>query len=214
MGVDGCVAGSTRQVLVLAVRDVQMGLGVTELLGKTKVNNVDLVAATANAHNEVVGLDIAMDEVARVNVLDARDLWGSGTSQYRERGKRVETHKLIGEQKDSLERELAVAEVEEVLEGGAEEIHNHRVVVALGAEPPDEWHADTTRKCLVHFGLIFKLRVLGFDRLELDGDLFAGDDVDTEVDVTYEESRMSYPSKRQTQASPRLLKTAGWASSR
>jgi hypothetical protein len=40
--VDGCVARCARQVLVLPVRDVDVGLGVAVLLGQTKVNHVDL----------------------------------------------------------------------------------------------------------------------------------------------------------------------------
>ena len=74
MRVDRGVTSSARQVLVLPVRDVQVRLGVAELLSETEVDDIDLVATLANAHQEVVGLDIAMDEVARVHVLDAGDL--------------------------------------------------------------------------------------------------------------------------------------------
>jgi hypothetical protein len=72
--VDRGVTGGTGQVLVLAVRDVEVGLRVAVLLRETKVDDVDLVPTLADAHEEVVGLDIAVDEVARVNVLDAGDL--------------------------------------------------------------------------------------------------------------------------------------------
>jgi hypothetical protein len=51
-----------------------VGLGIAVFLSETKVDNVDLIAPFANAHQEVVGLDIAMDEVTGVDVLDARDL--------------------------------------------------------------------------------------------------------------------------------------------
>ena len=74
LGVDGRVAGGTREVLVLSVRDVEMGLGVAVLLRETEIDDVDLVAPLTNAHEEVVGLDITMDEVARVDVLDTGDL--------------------------------------------------------------------------------------------------------------------------------------------
>lgn len=74
VGVDGGVTGGTSQVLVLAVGNMEMGLWVTEFLRKTKVDNVDLVATFSNAHQEVVGLDVTMDEVAGVDVLDTRDL--------------------------------------------------------------------------------------------------------------------------------------------
>jgi hypothetical protein len=160
VSVDAGIAGGTSQVLVLTVRDVEVRLGVTVLLGETKVDDVDLVAALANAHEEVVRLDVAVDERLGVDVLDAGD-------------------ELVGEQQDRLQRELAVAEVEEVLERGAEQVQDHGVVVALGAEPADEGDADTAGERLVDAGLIFELGVLGLDALELDGDLLARDDVGT-----------------------------------
>ena len=74
MSVDGGITSSTSQVLVLPVGDVQMGLGVTEFLCETKIDNVNLVTAFADAHQEIVGFDIAVNEITRVDVLDARDL--------------------------------------------------------------------------------------------------------------------------------------------
>ena len=74
MGVDRCVASSTRQVLVLSVRNVEVRLGVTELLGKTKVDHIDLVTILSNAHQEVIWLDVMMYEVARVDILNLRNL--------------------------------------------------------------------------------------------------------------------------------------------
>jgi hypothetical protein len=158
VGVDAGITGGTSQVLVLTVRDVEVSLRVTVLLRKTKVNDVDLVTALANAHEEVVGLDVTVDEGLGVNVLDAGN-------------------KLIGEKQHCLQGELAVAEVEEVFEGRAEEVEDHGVVIALSSEPADEGDADTASEGLVDTGFIFELRVLGLDALELDGDLFTGDDV-------------------------------------
>jgi len=44
---------------------------------------------------------------------------------------------LVGEHEDRLEPKLAPAEIEEVLERGAEQVQDHDVVVALGAVPAD-----------------------------------------------------------------------------
>jgi hypothetical protein len=144
---------------------VEVSLWVTILLGQTEVDDIDLVAALANAHEEVVGLDITVDERLGVDVLDAGD-------------------ELIGQQQDGLQGELAVAEVEEILQAGAEQVENHGIVVTLGAEPADEGNTDTTSQGLVDTSLIFELGVLGLDALELDGNLLAGDDVGAEVDIT------------------------------
>jgi hypothetical protein len=62
MSVDGSITGSTGQVLILTVWDVEMSLGVTVLLGKTEINDIDLVTTLSYAHEEVVWLDITVDE--------------------------------------------------------------------------------------------------------------------------------------------------------
>jgi hypothetical protein len=165
VGVDGGITGCAGQVLVLPVRDVEVGLRVTVLLGQTEIDNVDLVTTLADAHEEVVGLDITVDEGLGVDVLDAGD-------------------ELVGQKQDGLQRELAVAEVEQVLQAGAEQVENHGIIVALSTEPADEGDADASGERLVDTGLILELGVLGLDALELDGNLLTGDDVGSEVDIT------------------------------
>ena len=76
MGVDGGVPSCAGEILVLAVGDVEMGLGVAVFFGEPKVDDIDLVTPLADAHEEVVWLDVAVNEVARVDVLYARDLLG------------------------------------------------------------------------------------------------------------------------------------------
>jgi hypothetical protein len=68
--VDGCVASRARQVLVLTVWDVEVSLGVTVLLGKTEINDIDLVTTLADAHEEIVRLDVTVDKGLGVNVFD------------------------------------------------------------------------------------------------------------------------------------------------
>jgi len=125
MRVDTGVTSSTCQVLVLTVRNVEVSLWVTVFLCKTKVNNIDLVSTLADAHQEVVGLDVTVNERLGVDVLDAGD-------------------ELIGEQEDSLESELAVAEVEEIFQTGTKKVKDHSIVVTFCPEPADERDADTS----------------------------------------------------------------------
>jgi hypothetical protein len=66
----------------------------------------------------------------------------------------------------------------------SQQVQNHGIVIALSPVPPHKRDTDATGEALVHLGLILKLRVLGLDGLELDGNFFARDDIDTEVDVT------------------------------
>lgn len=158
MRVDTGVTGRTSQVLVLSVRDVEVRLRVTVLLGKTEIDDINLVATLANSHEEVVRLNITVNKGLGVDVFNAGD-------------------KLIGQQQDSLQRELSVAEVEQILQAGSEKVKNHGIVVTLGSKPSYERDAYTTSKGLVDASLVFELWVLGFDTLKFDSNLFSRDDV-------------------------------------
>lgn len=74
MCINRCVTCSACQILVLPVRNMQMGLRVAELFRQAKIDDVDLVTALANAHEEVIRLDVSVDEIAGVDVFDARYL--------------------------------------------------------------------------------------------------------------------------------------------
>lgn len=98
---------------------VRTFLSVSEsVLGQAKINDVDDVALGTGSHEEILGLDIAMEQVLGVDVLES-------------------TKELVGDEEDSLERKGPVAVVEQVLKGGAEEVHDEDVEVILIAEPPD-----------------------------------------------------------------------------
>ena len=64
VSVDGGIAGSSSETLVLSVRDVNMGLGVTELLGETEIDDIDLIATPSNVHDEVFRFDIAVNVIS------------------------------------------------------------------------------------------------------------------------------------------------------
>jgi hypothetical protein len=77
--VDGGVPGRARQVLVLPVWNVLVGAVVAEFLSQAEVDGVHQVALLAQPHEEVVGLDVAVDEVFAVDVLDATHLPSGGS---------------------------------------------------------------------------------------------------------------------------------------
>jgi hypothetical protein len=78
VGVDGCITSSASEILVLPVGNVEMCFGVTELLGETEIDNIDLIASFANAHEKVVGLYVPVNEISRVYVFDTRNLRKNG----------------------------------------------------------------------------------------------------------------------------------------
>ncbi len=158
MGVDARITSGASEILVLSVRDVEMSLGVAVLLGQAEINYVDLVATLSNPHEKVIGFDVTMNEGLGMNVLDAGD-------------------ELVRKEENRLQREFSVAEVEQVLQTGTEQIENHSIIVAFRSRPTHEGDADTAGERLVHTSFILELWVLCFDTLELDSNLLARDDV-------------------------------------
>jgi hypothetical protein len=104
VGVDGGVAGSSGEVLALAVGDV-LAVALDVALGEPEVEDEDLVGGLVESDAEVVGLDVAVDEVPVVDVLDARD-------------------HLVDQHQHRLQRELPQGLVEQRFQGGAHEIHH------------------------------------------------------------------------------------------
>ena len=127
MGIDTRVTSGSRQVLVLTVWDMKVSLGVTVLLGQAKINHIDLVSPLANAHQEVVRLDVPVDERLGMNVLNPRD-------------------ELIRQQEDGLQGEFAIAKVEEILQARSKQIEHHRIVVTFGSKPTHKRNADAPRE--------------------------------------------------------------------
>ena len=95
---------------------------VAVLLGKTKVYQEQLVAVPPDPHQEVVGLDVAVDEVLVVDILDPPD-------------------HLVGQHEDRLHGKPPGAEVEEVFKAGAKEVHDEHIVVPLLPVPTYVWYA-------------------------------------------------------------------------
>jgi hypothetical protein len=66
-----CITCRSRQILILSVRDMKVGLGIAILLGKTKVDGIDLITTFSNTHQEVVRLDVTMNEIFRMDIFNA-----------------------------------------------------------------------------------------------------------------------------------------------
>jgi hypothetical protein len=74
MGVDARIPRSSREVLVLSIRDVLVRCRIPVLLCQSKVNYVHLVCSSPQPHQEVIWLDVTMEEALRVNILNPIDL--------------------------------------------------------------------------------------------------------------------------------------------
>ena len=112
MGGDGGISSGTGQVLAIFIGDVLTG-AILVALGKTEVDNIDLVTSRlSSANQEVVRLHITMDNSLGVDLLEM-------------------VHELDGDEEDSLDIELALAGLEQVFEGWSQHVHDHDVHVAV-----------------------------------------------------------------------------------
>ena len=147
--VRAAVASRAGEVLALFVGDVLVRLRVAVLLCEAEVDDVDVVALLARAHEEVVRLDVAVQEAFRVDELHAAD-------------------HLVGQHERRLQREFSPAEAEQVFERGPEEVDDHDVVVALHAVPADRRKPDSGAvvvEDLIQAGLVDELRMARLQRL-------------------------------------------------
>ena len=96
---------------------------------------------------------------------------------------RGRTYHLHAYHEDGVGRELAAAQVKEVLEAGAEQVDHHDVVFVFGAEPVHVGDAFLAAQVLVEARLVAQLRVLcaygflggsGAGAYEFYGDVFFG----------------------------------------
>lgn len=88
--------------------------------------------------------------------------------------KKKKTHELICEEQNGLERKMFVADLEEILQGGSEEIDDHDIIVALFAGVHDPGNAWATHERLVNLGFLAKGGCEGTWNgwLEFDSDFF------------------------------------------
>ena len=110
MGVDRGVPGGPCQVLALSVGYV-LSIPLDVSFSQSEVDHEDLVAGFVETNAEVVWLDISVDEVSVVDILNSRN-------------------HLINDHEHGLEGELAEGVLEEILKGGAQQVHHEHVVVA------------------------------------------------------------------------------------
>ena len=99
MGVHARIPGRAREVLVLPVGDVLLGLQSPVLLRQTEVDDVNLVRLLPELDEEVFRLDLSASEVLRMHVLHPVD-------------------HLVREHEDGLQATLPTTETDEVLQGG------------------------------------------------------------------------------------------------
>lgn len=113
VGRDGGVPGRASEVLSVLVRNV-LSLRGFEALGEAKVDDVDAVLGSVGAANqEIVRLDVSVDDSLVVHFLNS-------------------LQHLDSNHQHSLQVELPLAGLEQVLDGRPEQVHDHHMEVLVG----------------------------------------------------------------------------------
>ena len=104
---------------------------------------------SANSHKEVVGFDVSVDEVLVMNEFNA-------------------TYHLVGQHQHRFHGEPSGAEIEQILQGGTQQIHDQDIVVPFWTVPANMWNANTTWKIetIYLFNLFCSLWGINFHFLE------------------------------------------------
>ena len=75
MCINTSISCGPSEVFVFPVWYVLMRPSISVLLGQTKVDNIDEVSFLAKAHQEIIWLHIAMNEIFAVDVFYSTYLW-------------------------------------------------------------------------------------------------------------------------------------------
>lgn len=87
-------------------------------LSETEIDHVYYILLFAMTNQEVIGLHVSVNKMIVVEELEA-------------------LYHLIGQHHGRLNGEFSFAVVEQILQAGAQKVHNHRIVVAFNSEPVD-----------------------------------------------------------------------------
>ena len=74
MTINGCEGSSSSKSTTAAVWNVHACVWVPKLLRESKIDDVHQVCMLVGAHDDVAGLKVTVDEVARMDVLEATEL--------------------------------------------------------------------------------------------------------------------------------------------
>ena len=122
-----CVPCCSGQIFAIFVWNM-FAFAVLVALSQTEINDIDVISGRFSASNqEIIGLDIPMNNSLLVDLLDALD-------------------ELDGNHEDGLQVEVALAGLEEVFEGGSEQVHHHDMELLVGhravrADVVEAWYA-------------------------------------------------------------------------
>jgi hypothetical protein len=148
VGVKRGIAGGAGELFTFFVRNVPACVRIFVPFGKAEVDHVNNVLLLANADQEVVRLDVAVQKSLLVDIFDALE-------------------HLNRNHQHSLQAELSVTELKQVFERRPKEIHHEHVIFLVRTVVVHTRNSASTLKQPIQFRLIVELREFGLQRLDL-----------------------------------------------
>ena len=143
-----------------------MHIGIPKFFREPKIDEVYNVSVTSETHNDVARFEIAVNEVARMYVLQTTDLGTIDISPSVEVSEVEFTHQLSGQKQYSLECERKTAFDEEVLERKAKAINRHRIKTSFPTKPMDTRDTGPSLELSVDIKLIAQAVNISFNALK------------------------------------------------
>jgi hypothetical protein len=135
--IDRCKGGGSNEAKIRVEWNVRVRIGIPIFFREPEIDEVYSVGMLSKTHNNVARFEIAMNEVARMYVLQATELGVIDISPSAVASEVEFTHQLPRQKQYGLGRELKVALNKEVLKRLAEAIDRHRIVTRFRAKPMD-----------------------------------------------------------------------------
>jgi hypothetical protein len=128
------------------------------------------ICVLSNTHDNITGIEIMMNEVARMNILQVTELCRN-LSISNMSSELKSTNQLSSYKQNSLHHETRMAVIKEVLERPAEAIEGHRIEASLCAKPMDVRDTSPSIKLHVDMKLMAEGANLSFRLLKFDDDI-------------------------------------------
>jgi hypothetical protein len=129
------------------------------------------IGVPTNTHDNIARFEITVNEVARMDVLQAMELDIENISQSVMAPEVKLTHQLPGQEQNSLDRELKMTVDKEVLKRLAKAIDHHRVEASFHTKPICTRDTLPSIELCVDMKLVAQGVILAFNLLKFNDDV-------------------------------------------
>jgi hypothetical protein len=179
--IDRCKGGGSNEAKTLVEWNVCVRIGIPKFFREPEIDEVYNIGVLSETHNDVARFEIAVNEVARMYVLQTMEL---GTIDISSSVVVLEvefTHQLSSQKQYSLDRERKTAFDEEVLQRKAKAIDRHCIKTSFPTKPMDTRDTSPSLEPSVDIEFIAQAVNISFNTLEFKDDVVSRQNVACKV---------------------------------